>query len=255
VLNPDAAIQAYRAARRRLLLMDYDGTLVRYFRSPEEAAPSEAILDLLCRLSADTTNCVALVSGRRRDDLDSWFGGIPGLWLAAEHGVLARPANSLSWQRLGSGAGAECLPRVRAVMERYLKLAPGSFLEEKEHSIAWHYRLAPAEVGERLARDLVAEVDALPLGGALRAVCGKKIVEARPVWARKGLVLPLLAGLCGTRDFRLAAGDDATDEDLFQAAGSEWWTIHVGSGPSCARFSVAGPQDFVEMLGRMAAGA
>jgi trehalose 6-phosphate synthase/phosphatase len=59
------------------------------------------------------------------------------------------------------------------------------------------------------------------------------------MWANKGNfvneVLPLYSGAT----FILGMGDDRTDEYLFSRLPEGAWSIHVGSGPSQARFSIA----------------
>jgi trehalose 6-phosphate synthase/phosphatase len=49
-------------------------------------------------------------------------------------------------------------------------------------------------------------------------------------------------------DFRLAAGDDRSDEELFERLGPEHWTVHVGAGPSRARFRLPGPEVVMSVL-------
>jgi trehalose 6-phosphate synthase/phosphatase len=46
----------------------------------------------------------------------------------------------------------------------------------------------------------------------------------------------------------LAIGDDRTDEDLFARMPDDAWTIHVGRGPTRARFSVADPAEALGLL-------
>src|SRR5439155_26274534 len=64
----------------------------------------------------------------------------------------------------------------------------------------------------------------------LRAFRGQKIVEVRPVWANKGEALErILAGYLQP-DFLFAAGEDRTDEELFERLRDGAWTMHVGPG-------------------------
>ena len=68
---------AYHAAESRLLLLDYDGTLVPFARRPQQARPGQALLNLLTRLSADPRTTLVIISGRQRAVLDEWFGTLP----------------------------------------------------------------------------------------------------------------------------------------------------------------------------------
>ncbi|KAJ1277584.1 hypothetical protein BS78_04G015300 [Paspalum vaginatum] len=85
-LTPDLIRTAYRGAVRRLILLDYDGTLVPELLDEDERAPSDTVLQNLDELSADPKNVVFLVSGRRKDQLEAWFAPCQKLGLSAEHG-------------------------------------------------------------------------------------------------------------------------------------------------------------------------
>jgi trehalose 6-phosphate synthase/phosphatase len=227
---------AHRRAAERLLLLDYDGTLVSFAARPRDAAPSRELVDLLARLAAQGHQRVALVSGRPRADLESWFGGVSGLWLAAEHGAILRSPVRGSWEALRPHVPSEWKAHVLPVLEHFVDRTPGSFVEHKEYGLVWHHRMADPEFGEWLANELVAMLEELLAETELRAVRGAKSVEVRLTWANKGEVAAHLEGLEPPPSFRLAVGDDQTDEDLFERLPPDAWTVHVGEGPSSARF-------------------
>ncbi len=91
-------VASYRHAAKRLLLLDYDGTLVRFASRPHEARPDEELKRLLSALTADEANQVYVVSGRKAPDLEVWLGSIPKLGLSAEHGGRWRAPGSGNWQ-------------------------------------------------------------------------------------------------------------------------------------------------------------
>ena len=97
-LDFHAITSNYTASRNRILFLNYDGTLANYHNRPEQAAPTPELTQLLADLAAQPANIVALVSGRRRYDIDRWFGRIERLWLAAEHGASIRPPRSENWE-------------------------------------------------------------------------------------------------------------------------------------------------------------
>ncbi|GLD98062.1 hypothetical protein PINS_up019285 [Pythium insidiosum] len=94
----------YERSQRRLFLLDYDGTLVSYQSMAELAEPTPAVLSCLEELSADPQNAVYIISGRDKGRLQEWFGYLPRVGLAAEHGYWFRPPvkQQISHQR-GSG--------------------------------------------------------------------------------------------------------------------------------------------------------
>ncbi len=235
VLQAAEVKDAYRRARRRALFIDYDGTLVGFAARPEQAAPPPEVLDVLRRLAAVQGNTVVVVSGRRARDLDGWFGEIPGLWLAAEHGAIVRRPEQ-RWEALRHPA-AEWKERIRAIFNHYIDRTPGSLIEEKQYSLAWHYRMAEPEFGEWLANELAATLEGLLADTDLRATRGAKVVEVRPIWANKGQAVAHILEAAGRPEFRLILGDDRTDEDMF-IADPEAWSARVRGGATKARYTL-----------------
>ncbi|NJO87414.1 MAG: bifunctional alpha,alpha-trehalose-phosphate synthase (UDP-forming)/trehalose-phosphatase, partial [Lewinella sp.] len=71
-----AILEQYQAANHRLFIIDYDGTLMDFNVDPQAVKPDEAVLNLLSRLAADPKNLVVVNSGRDRNTLDQWLGGL-----------------------------------------------------------------------------------------------------------------------------------------------------------------------------------
>jgi trehalose 6-phosphate synthase/phosphatase len=249
------AIAAHRRAAGRILLLDYDGTLVPFASRPSDAVPTRELVELLARLGAQPSQSVALVSGRRREELDTWFGDVPGLWLAVEHGAILRPPFRRSWEPLRPNMPSDWKARVLPVLEHFVDRTPGSFVEQKEYCLVWHHRMADPEFGEWLANELVAVLDELLAETELIAVRGVKSVEVRLIWANKGEVAAHIEGLAPPPSFRLAMGDDRTDEDLFERLPPDAWTVHVGDGPSRARFRLPHVRAVLRFLEEIAKGS
>jgi len=237
-LQPAGIRDAYLQATRRLLVFDYDGTLVPFAKHPQQAVPPQVVLDLLSALASDPKNRVALISGRSAEDLDRWFGEIPRLCLVAEHGAEIKTQPASTWESLRPQAPTDWKPTVMPILEHFVDRTPGSFVEEKKYGLVWHYRMAEPEFGEWLANELVSMLEAMLAETELRAFRGEKIVEVKPVWANKGEAIRQLLRNFPDRDFILAAGDDRTDEDLFERAPSNAWTVHIGPGPTRASYVV-----------------
>ena len=165
---------------------------------------------------------VQLVSGRAVETLEAWLGALPmGLW--AEHGLWHRPNQEASWE-LTVEAPRDWMERVRPIIRRATQATPGSLVEEKTASFAWHYRTADPDLGERHSRELRAEVATALADEPVEVLEGSKVVEIRLRGVSKALVIPRLAP--GT--FVVAVGDDRTDEDMFAALPADGVAIHVG---------------------------
>lgn len=247
-LRPSEVRDAYLDTNRRLLIFDYDGTLVPFAQRPQQAAPPPAVLDLLSALANDPKNLAALVSGRSAENLDRWFGKIPELCLVAEHGAEIKAPSASTWEPLRPQPPTDWKPTVMPILEHFVDRTPGSFVEEKKYALVWHYRMAEPEFGEWLANELVSMLEAMLAETELRAFRGEKIVEIKPVWANKGEALARLLRDFPDPDFLFAAGDGRTDEDLFERLPNNAWTVHVGAGSTRASFVVSDFQSLRRVL-------
>jgi len=241
-------IARYRKSRRRLLFIDYDGTLTPLVRHPSMAEPDEIGLDLLRSLAADQKNSVVIMSGRDRATLETWFGAIP-LGLVAEHGVWIKTAGQ-SWQRAKSST-SEWKGKLLPVLEIYADRLPGAFVEEKEDSLTWHYRMADPEQAELRAPELVDHLLNLTAKTDLQIVQGSKVVEIRRAGVDKGSAT--LYWLDHREyDFILGVGDDTTDEDLFKALPASAVSIRVGISGTHAQYNVRNCADAIDLLRSLA---
>jgi trehalose 6-phosphate synthase/phosphatase len=134
------------------------------------------------------------------------------------------------------------------LLEHYVDRTPGSFVEEKKYSLVLHYRMAEPEFSEWLVNELVSMLEAMLAETELRAFRGAKSIEVRPVWLNKGEALERLLAVQPDPDFLFAAGDDRTDEDLFERVKGNAWTVHVGSGPTHAAFAVPDFESVLKLL-------
>jgi trehalose 6-phosphate synthase/phosphatase len=211
---PDA-IAALKAAPQLALLLDYDGTLVPIAQAPDLAVPDLELTDLVKALSSRSATSVHIVSGRPRDVLETWFGALPvALW--AEHGTYHRAGPNTTWESTVP-IPADWITRVEPIFEQFTTNTPGSLIERKGASIAWHYRIADAEFGARQAHELRMLLSDALSNQPLEVIEGKKVVEVRMRGVSKAIVAHRVMAATGHSAAILAAGDDRTDEDLFEA--------------------------------------
>jgi trehalose 6-phosphate synthase/phosphatase len=238
-------IADYQAGARRLLFLDYDGTLVPFAPRPEQAPPTAEVLDLLAGLAADPANDVVLISGRDKETLESWFGTLP-IDMVAEHGVWVRERND-GWhmvQRLSD----EWKPQIRPLLDAYAARLPGSFVEEKPYALAWHYRQADPELGRVRAQELQDLLLQLTGNIDVRVLQGNRVLEVKSGGVTKGTTARQWLPAVGAAPFILAVGDDWTDEDLFAVLPASAYSIRVGQAQSHARFTVRDYQDVRRLL-------
>ncbi|HQC63007.1 MAG TPA: bifunctional alpha,alpha-trehalose-phosphate synthase (UDP-forming)/trehalose-phosphatase [Candidatus Marinimicrobia bacterium] len=237
-------IKDFSQANRRLIILDYDGTLVPFVDQPQMASPDEQLLEILQSLAENPKNEIVLISGRDKDTLQNWFGKLD-IGLVAEHGVWLKEKNK-DWDIIKPLTN-DWKSKIIPLLEVYTDRLPGSFIEEKEFSVAWHYRMAEPELGSLRAKELtdyllnfIANID-------IQVQQGKKVVEITNAGINKGA-----AGLqwIGKKDFDfiLAIGDDWTDENLFEVLPERAYSIKVGMVETHARFSLYNHTEVIELL-------
>jgi trehalose 6-phosphate synthase/phosphatase len=228
-----ALTEAQRTMKLRLLL-DYDGTLVPLARSPDLAAPDDDLLLLLGQLAGSSGLEIDIVSGRSHETMERWFGDLPvSLW--AEHGFWHRPRPGEAWEAAITVA-PDWMERVRPILEQFAASTPGSLVEVKSASVAWHYRCAPRDFGARQAHELRMLLGDLLSNQPLEVLEGKKVIEVRLRGVSKGVVARRVAEETGHGTVIVAIGDDRTDEELFRALPPSSLTVAVGRPWTSATF-------------------
>ena len=226
---------AYKQSEERLIFLDYDGTLVGFNENPDDSKPDQELIEILDYLTKDKNNHIVIISGRGRQSLEEWMKPY-SLDIVAEHGVwikrIGKPFKTFikinaSWKK-----------ETLSLLERYVNRTPGSFVEEKDYSLVWHYRKVETGLGEVRTRELTSHLKYMTANENLEVLEGDMIVEIKNSEINKGKAAQKLMEIYPEADFLLTLGDDFTDEDTFKAMPEEAYTIKVGTSASEARFSV-----------------
>lgn len=242
-------MEAFSQAQKRVLLLDYDGTLVPFCNDPRDAAPDDALVELLKALCGRENTDLVLISGRDKDILEEWFSDLP-VDIVAEHGVWRRRKAEGIWH-ISEPMDDSWKSRISAVLDNYVDRTPGSFVEEKDFSLVWHYRACAKELSERRLHEVKLALTEEAVSFGLMLMDGDKVLEIKPSGIGKGSAANLWY-MDETYDFVLVIGDDTTDEDMFHAAPEGAWTIKVGAGQTDALYSLGGPSDVRALLRELA---
>ena len=235
----------YNQTSKRLIVLDYDGTLVGFTNSPEDAAPSPEVLDVLQKLCNDPANRVVINSGRDQQTLEKWLGHLP-LDLAAEHGACFKE-NGI-WKKKTSTI--QWSEGILSILRMFVEKTPHSHIEMKETSLIWHYREVEPCLGELRAQQLVRSLISICQQQHLQVLQGNKIVEINSPEYTKGTEIRLLLQKTNY-DFVLAIGDDTTDDDMFCSLSSKAITIKVGKFSEYARYNLAEQKETLPFLKSM----
>jgi trehalose 6-phosphate synthase/phosphatase len=249
VITPAASkelIERYASSTKRLILLDYDGTLIPFANTPEEAKPTPEVLRLLKQLMEDASNEVVIISGRKRETLIDWFRSL-NIGFVGEHGawIMERSGEVHVPEALSNGWKQNVMP----LLELYSDRTPGSFIEEKTFSLVWHYRMAEPTLGFLRANQLKDDLSGLTANLGLAVVEGNKVIEVKNATINKGAAAQFW--LTNHQwDFIMAMGDDKTDEDLFEALPATAFSIKVGIGSTKARFNLSSQGKVLPLLWR-----
>lgn len=229
----------YQKAPKRLLLFDYDGTLVGFVKHPEAAGPDPALINLLEKLAQDSKNEIVVISGRDQYTLNRWLGDLP-IGLIAEHGAFARVEEG-RWET-SVPPHAEWKEIIRPILEIYVDRTPGSFVEEKNFSLVWHCRKSEPDLAKLRTQELKDTLMAIVANLRIGVFEGSKIVEVKDINVNKGeAVRRWMKGKHWP--FVFCAGDDYTDEDMFSALPEEAVSCKIGAGPSIAKYRLNSPKE------------
>jgi len=204
---------------KSLYAFDFDGTLAKIVRDPQDASIRASTNSLLQELAKHAP--LAIVSGRSIADLRSHLDFEPP-HLIGNHGL----------EGLGARPDAlEMAHKICMKWKRHLEgrlpaqhLRTGVEIEDKSFSLALHYRKSPTKKNAKLAiLSEAANLDPKP-----RIILGKCVVNLLPPGApHKGVALVELMLQTNTKS-ALYVGDDDTDEDVFSLPNARIFTVRVG---------------------------
>ncbi|PVA08337.1 trehalose-phosphatase [Thalassorhabdomicrobium marinisediminis] len=209
------------------LFLDFDGTLVEIAERPDAIIVPDDLPATLRALDDATGGAVAVVSGRRLDELDAWLTGFDGV-LIGSHGAETR--NGADAGGDGAAHTGRAFSDARDRLRGWVAGRDGVLLEEKPASLVLHYRQVPtcegacADIMDTVASDLP--------GFEVRP--SKMAFELMPKSVSKETVVQDLMTRWSGR-IPVAIGDDRTDEGMFRAAQALGGTgIKVGEGDTLA---------------------
>ena len=250
ILQPDFDLPGFfnrlAHARKRALLLDYDGTLAPFQVDPGKSALYPGVRKVLERVIAVPGTRLAIVTGRRFEDIRGPLETLPHTEAWASHG----------WERISSdGAVHRNVPNlgVREALARadsaiHPLIAPGIRLEAKVASRALHWRGVPEDEAARVHAAAIEAWQGLD-DEHLALMPFEKGIEIRARGHDKGDAVRSALEYC---DEGACAyfGDDFTDEDGFRAIRPYGLGVLVGERlrETQAHVWVKPPEELIELL-------
>jgi trehalose 6-phosphate synthase/phosphatase len=234
-------LKAYKTAKNRLLLLDYDGTLVEFNEKPNLAIPSPQLLKTIEKLIQQPNTDVVIISGRDQLFLDKWFGKMK-LTLVAEHGYFIK--NEKWTEKLNNNK--EWIQNLLPIFNSFTDRTPGTFVEEKQNSLVWHYRKTDPELANNRAVELKTVIKSLA-PESISLMDMDKAIEITNSQFNKGTAVSDIISK-KNYDFTLCIGDDVTDENMFINLNEEAYTLKVGKKTTAAKYYIKNPVEVKKLL-------
>ncbi|XP_054807675.1 probable alpha,alpha-trehalose-phosphate synthase [UDP-forming] 11 isoform X2 [Prosopis cineraria] len=261
-LSVDNIASAYKNTHSRLILLDYDGTMLP--QSSMDKTPSNEVISVLNCLCSDPNNTVFIVSGRDKKCLSKWFSPCEKLGLSAEHGYFTRWSKDSTWETCGLTMDFDWKKIAEPVMALYTEATDGSFIEQKESALVWHHQEADPHFGSSQAKELLDHLESVLANEPVIVKRGQHIVEVNPQGVSKGIVVENLISRMRKEgkslDFLLCIGDDRSDEDMFERiactvsnnptlpATAQVFACTVGQKPSMAEYYLDDTCEVIKLL-------
>lgn len=215
--------QWVHAAERLWLFLDYDGTLVKFSRTPDILQPDKRLIDLMRHLADHARIRVAIVSGRRLRDLQTLLP-VSGIYLAATYGIEIITPEGERIQREDYSQVRPYLERLKPHWQEIIDGRKGFYLEDKGWSLAVHARYASEQDARLVISSIQHTLDQDLITSEFRLIKYKRFLEVSTAKAHKGKAVSFLLNSFPLPAARLVyIGDDDNDSEAFE-------TIHSYDG-------------------------
>ena len=235
---------SFKAAKKRLLLLDYDGTLVGFQNNPQDAKPDKQLITLLDSLNQQKNTDVVIISGRDKDTFEAWFGK-KDYNLITDHGVWLKTKSS-DWKML-ERIKTDWMENIKPILETFVDRTPGTFIEQKKYSLAWHYRQADPELAKIRTIELNTVLTSLISNDDLSVLQGNKVIEIKSSNVNKGRATATWL-VEKDYDFIFAVGDDWTDEYMFEELPESAYSVKVGLKKTKAKYYLKNIENVRDIL-------
>jgi trehalose-phosphatase len=234
------------------LFLDYDGTLVYFKNRPKDVITSNKVKNVLHNLSQNPKFNIFIISGRTLHEIKQLIN-IKGLSFAALHGLQIELSSGKSFFWKEAENLRPSLDILKEILLYKFKDEKGLFIEDKEFTLAFHYRLLSKEKAKDVIENFSNIFKKINTNNMLEVIYGAKVIEARPKGWHKGKAVELiLKNISENKNFLpIYIGDDITDEDAFKQLGKKGITIYVtndSKSPTAAQYYLKDPDEVINFL-------
>jgi trehalose 6-phosphate synthase/phosphatase len=223
--------EKFKKSKSKVVFLDYDGTLVPFNKKPELALPDKSLFNLIDNIISTKNTDLVIISGRDTKFLDKCFGQLE-LTMIAEHGIFMKKMNE-PWVSKYTKK-RKWIDDLRPLFQSFSDRTPGTFVEEKQTSLVWHYRGSDPELAANRVVEFKTQLRSL-ISDELDVMDMNKAIEVKSATFNKGIsVNEIIRNK--KYDFILCFGDDVTDEDMFVNLPKSAFTVKVGKSNTKAKY-------------------
>lgn len=238
----------YRAASRRLIVLEYDGVL-----APRQklslTRPERNMRSVVSALSADLANTVMIVSSRNCEHLDLHWSN-SNLVLVAEHGAMHKPPGG-RWESY-FGINTEWMNPVSQALRQLPAEYPGTIVQEKRFTISWNFQAMADRISDSEIRNIENAITSLPQHGEFVTYRDHDSLELTPYGVDPATFLVRWLG-ARRFDFVMALGSKSTDQSIAVILTKDAFTIRVEpDGVTRSRFALVSQEQVYPLLKSLA---
>lgn len=235
-----------------VLFLDYDGTLVFFKDKPNEVFTPKEIEIVLKGLILNPKFTVFIISGRMLHEIKKLLN-IEGLSFVALHGLQIELSDGTKFMQKPADNPRPLLERIKENISNDFREEKGVYIEDKELTLAFHYRLLSEGEIKDAVKEFIQTVKKIDKNNILEVINGENVVEIRPRGWDKGKATEFVLNniVQGRNALPIYIGDDATDEDAFKYLGNQGLTIYVSNNskkPTSAQYWLKDPDDVLIFL-------
>ncbi|MBU1701768.1 MAG: trehalose-phosphatase [Candidatus Eisenbacteria bacterium] len=234
-------------APRRILLLDYDGTLAPFQTERDKACPYPEVTRLLTSIQNEPSCRLVIISGRAVDDLLPLLGMDPPPEIWGSHGLERRISNGRRELHPIDQSAMVALEQAALWIEQK---GLTEHCEQKPGCMALHWRGLTPEREARIRRNAEADWPEIAAEGKLYIHLFDGGIELRHPGRTKGDAVRTI--IKEEEDAAAVAylGDDATDEEAFRAVKARGLGILIRPErrPTAAQIWLRPPDDLIAFL-------
>eukprot|EP00941_MAST-03F_sp_MAST-3F-sp1_P004627 g4627.t1 len=177
-----------------------------------------------------------------------------------------KTTKKLKWETIAGDYDESWMTLAQSIMAVYTHRTDGTCIERKGSALVWLYGNADPDFGALQSATLAQHLEGVLKNFAVDVLSGKNYIEVRPSGVNKGtmaerILNTLERGNKAKIDFILSAGDDISDETMFEAlqkrrdenanslpVGFRQFTCTIGKKPSAAKYFVHDTEDIKAIL-------